>query len=91
MPHVRCAIRLLIYSISHSLEITDSHSEASFPLAGVTHRMSNLGIVLVCSLLWPCVSQSCEQEWHLVPSASLLSKLHSNPTKHHNKILLIGT
>lgn len=24
-----------------------------------------------------------------MPSASLLSKLHSNPTKHHNKILLL--
>lgn len=85
------AVRLLICSLSHSSEITALPSEASFPLARVTDGTPNLGIVLVCSLLWPCVSQSCEQEWHLMPSAFLLSKLHSNPIKHHKKILFIGT
>lgn len=82
------AIRLLIYTISHSLEVPALHSGAICPLAGVTHRTPNLGIILDFSLLWTCVQQSCEQEWPLVSSAPLLSKLQAIPIKQHNGIVL---
>lgn len=41
------AIRLLIYTISHSLEITATRSGAICAQAGVTHRTPNLGIILI--------------------------------------------
>lgn len=76
------AIRLLIYPISHSLEVTVAHSGAICPLARATRRIQNPGISLIFSSPWLCVNLSCEQEF---------SKPQSIRIEQHNKPVLTGS